>query len=401
MSEDFAGARIRSWRLRRGVSQRALAGLAGVTQGYVSQIEAGLKEIERRSTLVRFAEALQVSVADLTGQPFVPGDPQHARALAAVPDIRAALIALVFGDVAEAPSRSLDELDAETRRLMTHRRRCEYADAARLIAPLLRGLGAAAYSPKSTGRDAALRLLTLATYHCVFVLKYLGFVDLPMTAAERCHAAAQGVERPEFLGLADYARLHALPPESREVGRKLADAATTRIATATSADSLQVYGMLHLTSAWADALAGNADDADAHVAEAAKIADRLGPDRADGGFAEVNFGPTNVAQWRVSLTLEQGVHGRAIDLARTVNPANILSRSRRVAFHIDYGSALAASRRNDREALSQFVTAERVAPQRVRLSPVVRDTVGAMLRRARADAGGDALRGLAARIGVA
>jgi hypothetical protein len=100
------------------------------------------------------------------------------------------------------------------------------------------------------------------------------------------------------------------------------------------------------------------------------------------------------------LALESGDAGRAVELARGVDTAKITSTSRLVAFHVDLGSALAASRRQDAQALAQFVHAERIAPQRVRLSPVVRDTVGAMLRRARADAGGAQLRELASRLGV-
>ena len=83
-----------------------------------------------------------------------------------------------------------------------------------------------------------------------------------------------------------------------------------------------------------------------------------------------------------------------------MEPRRIGSASRRAQFHIDYGLALAATRRADAAALAQFVNAERIAPQRVRLSPDVRDTVGAMLRRAQAGAGGAHLRQLAARVGV-
>jgi len=402
MSDDFAGARIRFWRLKRGLSQRTLAGLAGLSQGFVSQVEAGLKEIERRSTLVHIADALQVSVAEIVGQPFFPSDPQHARALTAVPEIRAALVGLAYLDFLPAPGRSLAELDAGVRKLMRCRRSCDYADAAQMIAPLLRDLCATAYGPQSKDRTEGLRLLTLTTYTAAFVLKYLGFVDLSLAAAERCHDAARELGAPEWVGLAEYSRLHMLPPESRDVGRQLASATTDLLARElTSPDVLQAYGMLHLTTAWTEALAGDVDAAGSHLDEAEEIAGQLGPDPSDGGFAQMNFGPTNVAQWRMSLALEAGEPGRAVKLARGFQPGAINSTSRLAAFHIDFGSALAAGRRNDAEALAEFVHAERVAPQRVRLSPVVRDTVGAMLRRARADAGGDVLRGLAARVGVA
>lgn len=401
MAEDFVGARVRFWRLKRALSQQTLAGLAGISQGYVSQIEAGLKEIDKRSTLVRLADALQVSVADLTGQPYAPADAPHARALAFVPDIRAALISLAYLDLPEAPARGVEELSAATQRLMTARRTCDYAKATSLIAPLLRDLGAAAYSPTATHRADALRLLTLTTYQAAFVLKYLGFVDLPLAAAERCADAAAELGKPEYVGLADFARLHNLPSESRSVGRKLATAATERLQHETAPEALQTYGMLHLTCAWTEALAGEPADARTHLEEAAAVAVRLGEDPPEGGFAEMNFGPTNVAQWRLSLALETGEPGKAVELARAVDPRRILSNSRRTQFHIEHGAALAATRRSDGEALAQFINAERIAPQRVRLSPVVRDNVGTMLRRARVSAGGEHLRELASRVGVA
>jgi len=402
MSDDFAGARIRYWRLKRGISQRTLAGLAGVSQGYVSQVEAGLKEIERRSTLVRFADALQISVAEIVGQPYAPDDPQHARALTAVPAIRAALVGLSYLDLAPTPNRSLAELGADVRQLMDCRRLCEYADAAQMFAPLLRDLGAAAYGSGAEDRDEGLRLLALTTYTAAFVLKYLGLVDLSLAAAERCHDAAHELNAPEWIGLAEYSRLHTLPPESRAVGRQLALTTADNLSRElTSPETLQAYGMIHLTAAWTEALTGDTDAADAHLNEAQQVASRLGPDPVDGGFAQMHFGPTNVEQWRMSIALESGEAGRAVELSRSIRPESILSTSRLATFHIDVGSALAAGRRNDAEALAQFVRAERVAPQRVRLSPVIRETVGAMLRRARADAGGDTLRGLAARVGVA
>ena len=108
MTEDFMGARVRYWRLKRGLSQKTLAGLAGMTQGYVSQIEAGLKEIDKRSTTIRIAEALQVSVAQLTNVTG-PDYPEINVAEAAVPAIRAALNVVRLSEVTE-PRRTLQQL---------------------------------------------------------------------------------------------------------------------------------------------------------------------------------------------------------------------------------------------------------------------------------------------------
>ena len=97
---DHIGARIRYWRRRRkGMSQAALAGLSGVSQAYISKIEAGLKPLDRRPTQIAIAGALQITVAQLLGQPGDPTDPAKADAVAVVPEIRATLVELDAGEV--------------------------------------------------------------------------------------------------------------------------------------------------------------------------------------------------------------------------------------------------------------------------------------------------------------
>jgi len=55
------------WRKKRGLSQAALAAAAGVSQGYVSEIEAG-KKTGDVATLRRFATALGLRIDDLVGE---------------------------------------------------------------------------------------------------------------------------------------------------------------------------------------------------------------------------------------------------------------------------------------------------------------------------------------------
>ena len=64
MSEQI-GDRVRVWRRRRKLSQAALAGLAGMSQGYLSQIETGVRGVEMRSTLV----AVRVTAAGRNNRP--------------------------------------------------------------------------------------------------------------------------------------------------------------------------------------------------------------------------------------------------------------------------------------------------------------------------------------------
>ena len=69
--------------------------------------------------------------------------------------------------------------------------------------------------------------------------------------------------------------------------------------------------------------------------------------------------------------------------------------------YADLGRCLAQTRKHDPEAQAALLRAETIAPQRVRLSPLVRETVGSMLRRARRSAGGQELQALAMRLDTA
>ena len=66
-ASDDIGGRLRRWRLRRGLSQRALAELAGFTQGYIGQIEIGMVRLDKPTSRAAIAAALQISVAELVG----------------------------------------------------------------------------------------------------------------------------------------------------------------------------------------------------------------------------------------------------------------------------------------------------------------------------------------------
>lgn len=390
------GARIRAWRLKRGLSQRTLGGLAGVSQGYISQVEAGLKEIDKRSTMVRVAEALQVSVGELTNLPG-PATPEFAAAEASVPAIRAALNVARLGESA-APRRSLAELRAAVLDLAPVWKAARYDKLSVTLPDLLLDLHAMASAADEQTQRAALRLI-VETMHCATsTVRHMGCGDLAMIAADVGHAAASRLGEPLWCGVADYVRLLSLPSESKAVTQRLAVEAADRLAaTKPSGEALQVAGMLHLSAAFSAAICGRGDESAVHLGEARNIAERTG----EGTFATMQFGPTNVAFWATSIAVAMGEGAQVATMAQRVDPDRIDSDTRKAAYFIDMGRGLAQTRRHDPQALAFFVRAERVAPQRTRRSPAARETIGTMLRRARANAGGDTLRGLAARAGIA
>lgn len=68
------GQRVRMVRRRRGLSLEVAAGLAGISPPCLSMLERGQRGFNRRGLLEDLAEALGCSVADLTGQPYLPPD---------------------------------------------------------------------------------------------------------------------------------------------------------------------------------------------------------------------------------------------------------------------------------------------------------------------------------------
>ena len=60
------GARLREVRQKRGMTQQALADIAGMSLTYISNMEHGLK-VPSLTTIIRLAVALNCKVMDLVG----------------------------------------------------------------------------------------------------------------------------------------------------------------------------------------------------------------------------------------------------------------------------------------------------------------------------------------------
>jgi len=373
---------------------KTLAGLSGLSAGYISMVENGKRTIDRMSHLAAIAGALQVSVRDLQAYPETPVSPEHSAALAQIPAIRAAMAEITLG-TDRTPSCSLDQLRAELNMVKEWRAACDYGAVGRTLPGLL--LELEAY--RSTAPDRVLPMLVEAWDVARSTLKYLGFIDLGVNAAEHAHRAALELGDPLWLGVAEFSLIHSLPPETRHHARVTSIRAADRLTPHLNDRSAQqVYGMLHLTAAWTYALETNADRAQEHLDEATQIAQQCGED-PHGGFGAMWFGPTNVEFWRAALAVEMGEGGRVREIARRIRPEAVRSASRQTAFYIDLGRGLAAERR-DSEAVAALSRAEQISPLRVRTSPAVRETVAALLRRDRQRQATRPLRRLAEAVGV-
>ncbi|MFG2060737.1 helix-turn-helix domain-containing protein [Micromonospora sp. NPDC048871] len=387
---DTVGARIRYWRMRRGgMSQAVLAGLAGVSQPYVSQIESGRKTIDRRSTLVSFAAALQVTVADLLGQGTEPGDPAREGATECVPAIWSALIEIEDGERRQS-TRTQEQLTADLARTDQLRNICNYPAMARMLPDLL--LESAAVGGT---------VLVQAAYQAATCLRNLGYRHLALNAARVAVSAAEEAEQPAWLGAARFAYVQSLPIESASLAARAAGRSLVELQNDASDEQVrQMLGQLHLSAALTSVVDGRVDVAEDHIAEASREAASLGDPVDGGGFNGCGFGPTNVGLWKMSIAAEQGEMGRVIELSRTVRPQVLVATIRQMSYWLDLGRAYADTGRRDAEALGAFVQAERVAPIPFALNPLARDAVVTLAQRARRRAVSDDLRLLAGRMGI-
>lgn len=385
------GTRIKYWRKRRrgGMTQAVLAGLAGLSQSYISEVEAGHKSIERRSTLVAIAGVLEVSVADLLGQPGDPTDPLKDGAAAAVPRIRVALAEIEEGE-RRAPTRSAEELSSDLDHLRHLRAQARFSTAAPLLPSLL--LEAAAQSPRALARVG---------YETAAALHNLGYRDLALSAARVGVTGAEEAEDRALLGAARYMHTLALPIEAADLSSRVAERSLVELQRGAADPRVrQMLGQLHLSASLTCAVDGRPDAAAAHLAEAQAEADTLGDPEDGEGYNLLCFGPTNVGLWRMAVAVELGEPGKVAEMARGLNPNPLRSAVRHYSYWLDRGRALAHSGKADGAALAAFMQAERAAPIVFAANSRARDAVSAMVHRAQRRAVSDDLRTLARRVGV-
>jgi len=392
---NVIGRRLREIRSWRGLSLTVAAELAGLSKGYLSRIERGERPVQRRATLESLAWALQVAPSEITGQPYPPSNQTEAVGHCAVPMLRAVLRDIELGvPVTEVPPRPLAALRPEVAAVNAAAADCDYA----MLGEAVPGVLGELHALGEVEPTAEVRELLGHSLHAAFYLaKDLGHGDLAWAVAGHLHRVAQALGDPVWGALAAFVRAHAVVGlRARERGLVIAERGAEELVP-DDGDGGQVYGMLHLCAALQSAVTGRTDGAQAHLAEAVEVAGRTG----DGTFAGLYFGPHNVGVWRVALALELGEPGRVAELAREVDVDAIPSAGRQASFYGDVGRGLATIRGRETDAVEALRRAEVLAPQRTRTNPYVREAVTDLLRRARRDAGGRELRGMAHRIGIA
>jgi transcriptional regulator with XRE-family HTH domain len=402
MQPRSIGGRIREIRNSREMTLKATAELAGITESYLSRIERNERAVNSRSLLEAIAAALRVAPSQLAEQAFPPAraDPVASETQATVIALDAALSDYRLGEPTGETARPWAAVAADLDRLNSVLRPAtDYAAQGILLPGLMTELHTLYVTDPAHRADICRALMDC--YHAAGVLlKNLGIRGLPSLAAFRAQQVAEELDDPAWLGLAAWLRASTLGGKGRprmlavsiqganELERHLDDPRAA-----------QMYGALHLNAALASAAMRRSGDSADHLDEAAAIAERVSGDGR--GFGNLYFGPDNVGIWRLSIAVELGETGRAQEIARVVQPSRVPSAARQAMFWADLGRGMAQERSTREEAVGALLRAEKIAPQRIRTNPFVRETVADLRRRKQLSASARRdLRGMAYRMGI-
>jgi transcriptional regulator with XRE-family HTH domain len=379
------GERIAFYRRRRGLTQAVLAGLAGRSEDWLSKVERGERQVRRLDVLREVASALRVTLGDLLGQPVLLEDERQEDD---VPAVRDALMApqrlsrTLFGGVAAESSADPSQTTSLVEAAWEDYQQGCLSRVIAVLPDLIRTAQVLEEQASPAGWAVSARTHHLAAT----TMSKVGEADLAWIAAERAMHAADQADDPLVLASAARAGTHALLAVGRyDDALELGRAATSWLRPRVQVDdpeALSLLGMLYLRMAVAASRHQDRSTSRELLAQATSAADALGE---DANYWQTGFGPTNVALHRVSSALDLGDVPFVVEQGPKVQ-AEHLPYERTVSHRIDVARALSYVAEDD-AAIDLLLRAERDAPQLVRHSPPVRETVRAIHRRSPVTAG--------------
>ncbi|MEU3625722.1 helix-turn-helix transcriptional regulator, partial [Amycolatopsis coloradensis] len=280
------GKHLRRLRAIQGKSQEVVAGLAGITPSYLSRLETGERRLDDRRLVTALAEALEVSPAELLGQPVRHEDADLAAAQGTVAPLRAAYLSTVLGAVPAVGGqvRGPDELTAAVQRGVGLRTACDFTALGRLLPGLLVELhhlvATDATARRGAARRGALEALHVACASASVHFLALGYPMEAVVAADRAAevAAELGGAWP---ALAAFSQVTALLPtgthdHAYRIASEATDAARGLSGQITDQPAQAAYGALLLASSLTASVTGRAEEAADRLAEAGTLAEQVG-----------------------------------------------------------------------------------------------------------------------------
>ncbi|GAB3211276.1 Predicted transcriptional regulators [Marinactinospora thermotolerans DSM 45154] len=402
MSEDYQralGRKIAKYRKRRGLSQREFAGRVGRSEAWVSQVERGVRKIDRMSVLEIIADVLEVPLSDLAAEaPIVASTAEETPGNSRLRLVLSGAHALSAMLRADHEPVDVAELGRRVERAWTLTHESRYLELTEELESLIPTLEAAARAVPNGDRVELFRLLNATYQACSSALTKMGEFEAAWIAADRAITAAERAGDPLLMAAGEF-RLCLTFQGARHFDQVEATAGTACEALSPLAEgggdpeAMSIFGALTLQRAVAAARRNDATAAYRNIAHARSVAERIGTERND---YNTEFGLTNVALHEVAVAVELGDAGVALRAAEGVD-ASGLSAERQGRFLIDVARAH-LQRRNVDQAVSTLERAEEVTPEQVHTHPLVRQAIGDLLTIQ--DPPGPALHALARRVGA-
>ncbi|GAB1692778.1 helix-turn-helix transcriptional regulator [Krasilnikovia sp. M28-CT-15] len=384
------------------MSQEVLAGIVGRTVDWLSKIENNRIDLDRLSVVRRVAEALDVTIGDLVGEPtLLEWNAESGKKTVA--SLREALLNYrqlsPFAQPTTDDPPGVSEITAAVDSLWSAYQESRYGYVVARLPELLSGAQATTQATTGENQQRAFALLALSYQAAAVLLTKLGESDLAWIAAERGFAAAQRSDDTVVTGSLFRSLVHTLLSTGRftEATQLTNDAAAHLQPGLADAgpEYLSVYGTLLLAGSVAAARAEDRTSVQTFLNEADETARRIG---RDGNHLWTAFGPTNVSIHRVTTAMDLGDIEFAIDLGQRVD-TSAMPIERQTRHALEVARALSARNRTE-DALATLLAAEHLAPEQVRHHAISRQLVQTWMRRGRGRPGFQ-LAGLAQRVRVA
>jgi transcriptional regulator with XRE-family HTH domain len=372
------GRKIAEARRRRGLSQPDLARMIDRSVAWVSQVERGVRKVDRMSVLETLADALEVPLSELAAEaPVVAAvneEQPGAVALRLLLSGTWTLRAMLSTGAAPSPAELRERV--QRARQLSHESRC--TEAADVLGALVPELESGVRSAPEEERAELFELLAGAYQACSSTLSKLAEPEAAWIAADRSMSAAERAGNPLLVAAGAFrlgvvfldARYYA---QAAEVSGTAADA-LWRIAENGTPEATAMWGVLTLQRAVSAARLGDASAAYAYLDRARAAAERVGPGRDDYG---TEFGPANVALYEIAVAVDLGDAGRALRVADSLDTSG-LSPERRTRMLVDVAAAH-AQRRQVADAIAALNEAARLTPEAIRTYGQVRQVISDLL----------------------
>ena len=387
------GARLRAYRTQAGLAQSQLGRVVHVSGTLIAKMERAERrpqpDVARRldealgadGELVRLAsDALEFDLAERrietrprrldSGLGLISADGPGISALHRLADL--------YDLPDDGPVRDIAELRLATADLVAERLKSHYRHLLSTLPDLIPELTRALLQqPTEPDQQELARMLVQAWRAADAVAAKLGLHDLSGRLIHIMGWAAAQTGDPFSVAATSYVRAESFvlgrePRAGRIMLERAADAVQSKRPDRPK-EMLAQYGALHMRAAIAAARAGLTQQAWDHLDEAKSTAAQV----AEGIWAGTAFGPESVRIHEVSTAVELHAPQIALATASGWAPPSSLPAERRSHFYVDLARAQFAIGHHD-DVLETLRSAQRIAPQNVRVDPDVHSTLTAL-----------------------